>query len=100
MDNKDTFINEKTKEKAYKELMLELQTNLKNKIEEIEKMEIKYSKDYFLCESYVNNHDKYNTHKVLLKELIIKIEKERKYKQELEETINLIINKFGNQYGN
>lgn len=100
MNENNSFIDEKIKEKAYKELMLELQTNLKNKINEIENLEVKYSKNYFLCESYINNNDKYNLYKSVLKESKIKIEKERKNKQELEEKINLIINKFGNQYGN
>lgn len=100
MESHTFFIDEEIKRRAYKELIQELEKDYEHKCEEVEKLEIEYSKKWFSCESIANNHDRYTLRKCSLDEFRKKIEKERDNKEQLREERESLINKFQNIYGN
>ena len=87
------IVREENKSKAYKELLKELEEELKNKPKEIERLEIEYFKKYlldFIREgSYIEE----------LKGLEEKIDKEKSLIEELTHKINMLKANFDRDYG-
>lgn len=87
------IVTEENKSKAYKELVKELEEELKNKPKEIERLEIEYFKKYLL--DFIRE----GSYMEELKELEEKIDKEKSSSEELTHKINMLKTNFDMKYG-